>query len=74
MNQIAITPAIQIAAATIAQIMFATDGIDRIYWRRISGWIAMTRSAVSAIDWEAQLLRCDLISSKRGSLCFEISQ
>src|SRR5712692_1108962 len=72
LNQVTVASAIKVAAATIAQIMFATDGINRIYWRRHASRITKARSAVPTIDRKPQLLRCDSIGSWRDFLRLEI--
>src|SRR5262249_41264980 len=70
LDQVAVTLTIKVTTAAITQIMFATDGINCIDWRRIVSGITITRSTVSAIDWETQL-RCYLLVGRRDLLCLE---
>ena len=67
-DQGTITPKIEVAKATIAPIVFPTDGIDRVCRRRASGRIAVAGSAVIAVNRKAQLLRRNLTAAGRRAL------
>src|SRR3712207_2681401 len=60
-DQVTVTPAIEVAKETVAPIMFPTDGIHRVYRRRIPGRITMTESTVVAVNRKIKLLRRNLI-------------
>src|SRR5215210_4579290 len=53
-DQVAIAPAIEVAEEPVAQIVLPTDGVDRVYRRRIAGRIAVAASAVIAVERETQ--------------------
>jgi hypothetical protein len=65
---VTITPAIEVAKETVAQIMLPTDSIDRVYRRRIPGRIAMVESTVIAVNRKTQLLRRNLIVGRPEDL------
>ncbi len=56
-DQVTVAPAIEVAEEPVAQIVLPTDGVDRVYRRRVAGRIAVAASAVIAVNRKIQLPR-----------------
>jgi hypothetical protein len=61
-----IATAIEGAEASVAQIVLPTDGIDRVYGRRVPGRIAVADSTVVAINRKTKLPRLTPIVGHPG--------
>lgn len=55
-DEVSIAPPIEEAVESVAPVVLPTDGVDRVYGRRVPGRIAVAESTIVAVNRKTQLL------------------